>query len=308
VVTSEPLARTLAGLAVQVRVLGYRRSLALALRNRLRRRLGIYPLCARLLEGCLCLEIGGPSGFFRHDGPLPIYSLASSVDNCTFAERTVWEGEVEKGRTFSYEESRPPGWQYIAEATDLSSIPGEAYEAVIASHVIEHVANPLAALSEWRRVLRQDGALVLVVPHREMTFDHRRPVTSLEHLVGDHERGVAEDDRTHLAEFLELFDFDRDPERRTREELAQRTARFAENRCLHHHVFDSKLVVRMLDRAGFELVGVETALPFHIVAVARRPPEGATAENDAFLAPDATWVRRSCFSTDQDQAGRSASS
>ena len=29
------------------------------------------------------------------------------------------------------------------------------------------------------------GALLLVVPHREGTFDHRRPVTELEHLVAD---------------------------------------------------------------------------------------------------------------------------
>ena len=286
-------------------MLGYRRSLALALRSRLRRRLGIYSLCARLLEGRSCLEIGGPSAFFRDEGPLPIYPVAASVDNCTFAQRTVWEGEVEEGRTFSYEGSRSPGWQYIAEATDLSRIPDEAYEAVIASHVIEHVANPLVALSEWGRVLREDGTLVLVVPHREMTFDHRRPVTSLQHLIDDLERDVSEDDPTHVAEFLELFDFDRDPERRTREELAERIARFAENRCLHHHVFDSELVVRMLDRAGFELVGLETALPFHIVAVARRPPEGAPPENDAFLDPDAIWVRQSCFPTDRNRVGRS---
>lgn len=289
----------LAGLAAQVRVLGYRRSLTLALRHRLRRRLGIYPLCARLLEGRACLEIGGPSPFFGHDGPLPIYPLASTVDNCTFAERTVWQGEVEKGRTFSYEESRSPGWQYIQDATDLARIADESYDAVLASHVIEHIANPLLALAEWRRVLRQGGTLILVVPHHEMTFDHRRPVTSLEHLVDDFERGVAEDDSTHVAEFIELFDLDRDPEGRTREELAATAARFVENRCLHHHVFDSALVVRMLDQAGLELLGLETALPFHVVAVARRTPAGVTAANEAFLDADAAWARSSCFSTDR---------
>jgi SAM-dependent methyltransferase len=230
---------------------------------------------------------------------LPIYPIASSVDNCTFAERTVWQGEVEKGRTFSYEASRSPGWQYIYDATDLARIPDESYDAVLASHVIEHIANPLLALAEWRRVLRRAGILILVVPHREMTFDHRRPVTSLEHLIDDFERGVAEDDSTHVAEFIELFDLDRDPERRTREELAATTARFVENRCMHHHVFDSALVVRMLDRAGLELVGLETALPFHVVAVARRMPAGVTAANEAFLDPDAAWARSSCFSTDR---------
>jgi SAM-dependent methyltransferase len=292
---------TRAALAAQVRLLGLRRSLALALRNRLGRRLRTYPTCARLLEGRTCLEIGGPSRLFARDGPLPIYPLAASVDNCTFAERTVW-GAVEEGRTFSYDPSRPPGRQYVSEATDLAAIRDEAYDAVLASHVIEHIANPLAALGEWSRVLRPGGTLVLVVPHYELTFDHRRPVTELDHLVRDFERGVGEDDSTHVAEFVQLFDLDRDPELRTRDELAARTAGFAENRCIHHHVFDSALAVRMLDRAGYELLTLETALPFHIVALARRPPAGVTAVNEPFLRPDAAWARSSCFSRDRDQA------
>ena len=293
-------------LAVQLRTLGYRRSLALALRHRLRRRLRVYPLCARLVEEGACLEIGGPSRFFGRDGSLPLYPLAASVDNCTFAERTVWHDANEEGRTFSYDESRPSGRQYILDATDLDGIEDESYDAVLASHVIEHVANPLRALAEWRRVLRAGGALVLVVPHREMTFDHHRPVTELEHLLDDLEREVGEDDPTHVEEFVELFDLDRDPVLRTRAELAARTAGFVENRCIHHHVFDSALVVRLLDCAGFELASVETALPFHIVAVARRPLPGAAPHNEAFLAPDAAWIAGSCFATDREATARGA--
>jgi SAM-dependent methyltransferase len=282
-----------------VRTLGVRRSLELALRHRLRRTLGVHRLCAPLVRGQACLEIGGPSSLFRRGGPLPVYPLAASVDNCTFAERTVWEGEVREGRTFAYDESSPPGRQYIAEAADLGRIPDGSYGAVLASHVIEHVANPLRALAEWSRVLREEGTLVLVVPHRETTFDHRRPLTTLGHLVDDYERGVGDDDPTHVAEFVELLDLDRDPERRQREELAALAGDFAANRFVHHHVFDSRLVVEMLDRASFEVLALATAVPFHIVAVARRPPAGVTPANDSFLDPAAPWVRASCFSTDR---------
>jgi SAM-dependent methyltransferase len=291
--------RPLQSLTAQVRTLGVRRSLALALQYRLGRKLSIHPLCARLVQGRACLEIGGPSALFRRDGPLPIYPLAASVDNCTFAERTVWEGEVRQGRTFVYDESAPPGRQFIAEATDLGRIADESYEAVLASHVIEHVANPLRALAEWSRVLREEGTLVLVVPHRETTFDHRRPLTPIAHLVDDFERGVGEDDPTHIAEFVELLDLDRDPERRRRDELAALAADFVANRFVHHHVFDSRLVVEMLDRASFQLLALATALPFHIVAIARRPPRGVAPANAAFLEPSASWVRASCFSTDR---------
>jgi hypothetical protein len=58
----------------------------------------------------------------------------------------------------------------------------------------------------------------------------------------------------------------------------------------------------MLDRAGFQLLGVETALPFHIVAVARRLPDSATAANDAFLEPGAAWRSSSWFASDRRRA------
>ena len=46
----------------------------------------------------------------------------------------------------------------------------------------------------------------------------------------------------------------------------------------------------MLDRAGFQLIAVETALPFHIVAVAR--VDTGVAGNSAFLADDGRLATR----------------
>jgi SAM-dependent methyltransferase len=289
----------LSRLVAQVRTLGVRRSLSLAAQHRLRRRLSVYASCAPLVEARRCLEIGGPSPLFARDGLLPLYPLAETVDNCTFAHRTLWQGDVLEGRSFRYDVERVPGQQFIAEATDLAGIEDGTYGAVLASHVIEHVANPLRALSEWARVLNEDGTLVLVVPHRETTFDHRRPLTTIEHLVADFERGVGEDDPTHVSEFLALIDLERDPEGRSREQLAALAEDFVGNRFVHHHVFDSRLVVELLDRARFQLVALATALPFHVVVIARRPRDGVAPANDAFLAPNAAWARASCFRTDR---------
>jgi SAM-dependent methyltransferase len=252
-----------------------------------------------MVRGRRCLEIGGPSPLFARNGPLPLYPLAETIDNCTFAQTTLWQADVREGRTFSYDAERRPGRQFIAEATDLTGIADGTYAVVLASHVIEHVANPLRALSEWARVLQEDGTLVLVVPHRETTFDHSRPLTTIDHLIEDFERDVDEDDPTHVAEFVALLDLDRDPERRTREELATLAADVLATRFVHHHVFDTRLVVAMLDRAGFALLSLSTALPFHIVAIARRPANGEPPSNDAFLAADAAWVGTSCFPSDR---------
>jgi hypothetical protein len=64
---------------------------------------------------------------------------------------------------------------------------------VLSSHCLEHVANPILALREWLRVMTPDGTLVLVLPHKEGTFDHQRPTTTLGHMIDDYER---EDDMT----------------------------------------------------------------------------------------------------------------
>ena len=86
----------------------------------------------------------------------------------------------------------------------LSAVPDASEDFVIASHVLEHLAEPLGMLLECHRVLRPGGTLLILLPDRRRTSDSRRPPTTLEHLVAEHERGVTEVDDEHLAEFLTL--------------------------------------------------------------------------------------------------------
>lgn len=77
-----------------------------------------------------------------------------------------------------------------------------ALDFVAASHVLEHVANPVAALAEMYRVVRPGGIIYLVLPDRRATWEHARPLTPVEHMLDDHARGTTACDATHIDEFV----------------------------------------------------------------------------------------------------------
>jgi SAM-dependent methyltransferase len=233
---------------------------------------------------------------FAEQGILPIYGVLGSLDNCLFANRTIWEGRVREGRNFRYSLAKGPGIQFILEATDLNVIQDASYECILACHTLEHVANPLRALEEWKRVSAKDGFLLLVLPHKNGTFDWKRPVTSVSHMVEDYEQNTGEDDLTHLPEILALHDLTKDKGAGSAENFRQRCLQNFECRALHHHTFDTRTAVSMIDHAGFQLLRVDHLKPFHIILVARRCVHHP--DNRAFLLPDAEYLRRSPFQSD----------
>jgi SAM-dependent methyltransferase len=243
------------------------------------------------------LEIGGPSQIFGDDGALPIYEVLSSLDNCLYSSRTIWSGEVREGRSFQFHPAKPAGKQIICEATDLKPVENSAYECVLASHCLEHVANPLRALNEWKRVLNPAGLLLLILPHKDGTFDWKRPTTSLAHMMDDFRNGTGDDDLTHLPEILALHDMERDPAAGSKEQFRQRCLQNHSNRAIHHHVFDTASAIVLVDHAGFQIVRVETWSPLHIVILARRC-EG-TPGNLEFLHDRAEYHRQSSFPSDR---------
>jgi hypothetical protein len=254
--------------------------------------------CSRFFVGN-GLEIGGPSSVFRRGGLFPVYAIASRVDNCNFGHQTIWEGGICEGETFVFDAQRPPGTQFVAEATNLCNIGSETYDFVVASHVIEHIANPLKALVEWVRVLKEGGVLLVIVPHKDGTFDHMRPVSSFEHLLDDFNRNVGEDDLTHLKEILSLHDLTVDPGAGESQAFRSRSLKNYENRALHHHVFDTRLVIDVVNWTGLQLVEIDIFRPFHILAVAQKLGHGCSVDNAKFLSADISSVVSSPFSSDR---------
>ena len=66
----------------------------------------------------------------------------------------------------------------VADATRLPFLPA-SLDFVIASHVLEHLPFPLAALRHWYDVLRPGGVLLLKIPDKRYTFDVKRERTTV---------------------------------------------------------------------------------------------------------------------------------
>ena len=88
------------------------------------------------------------------------------------------------------------------DADRLRAVESSSQDFVIASHVIEHLADPLGFLDDAHRVLRVGGVLLLLVPDRRCTFDRDRGATPLACLIRDHERDATVPDDDHVLDFL----------------------------------------------------------------------------------------------------------
>jgi SAM-dependent methyltransferase len=225
----------------------------MALSKMMARKIDNYDLLLKLFTNKYGLEIGGPSGIFRERGFIPLYNIIKGVDGCNFSSKTIWEGNIEAGETYHYYKNKK-GFQYISEATDLSQLPDEKYDFVISSHCLEHVANPLKAVSEWLRVIKKDGIILIVLPNKKYTFDHRRPVTGMAHLVDNYNASIGEDNLEHLEEILQLHDLAKDKLAGSVEDFRERGLKNFEKRSLHHHVFDIPLLKEIFSFFSLQVI------------------------------------------------------
>jgi SAM-dependent methyltransferase len=156
------------------------------------RRRALVKLFHSYLDGLKGVEIGGSA---HNDFKVDVLNVDRYAEMDTVykdAERELW--------------GRAKAVDIIAPGHELP-LEDDSFDFVLASHVIEHIPDPIAALKEWARVARR--YIVLVVPHRDRTFDRDRPLTPLSELIERHESGFTSDEDRHWTvwtceTFLEL--------------------------------------------------------------------------------------------------------
>ena len=188
--------------------------------------------------------------------------------------------------------------QHVPDSGSLSMVRDATYDFILSSHMLEHTANPLKQLYEWNRVLKSEGVLLLVLPHKDGTFDRKRPLTSIEHFLDDFKKNTPETDTTHFEEILKLHDLSLDKAQNSPDSFKLWIENNHANRGAHHHVFNSVNAARLVDLAGFKILDVEPRRPFDIFILAEKSAHDKRPDNSRFLSDPPPYLDKSPFRSD----------
>jgi SAM-dependent methyltransferase len=94
----------------------------------------------------------------------------------------------------------------VSDLESMKGIETASQDFVIANHVLEHVEDPLRALRSVARVLRPGGIAYLALPDKRFTFDSKRAITPLDHLIRDHDEGPDNSLLGHFREWVACVD------------------------------------------------------------------------------------------------------
>ena len=153
-----------------------------------------------LVRATLARHLRG-NGLELGPGHSPLKVPAPGV-NVTYVDR--WEPDENRELFPELGDAAPFAKPDIISNLDvdrLSVIADDSQDFLIASHVLEHLANPLAQLAEIQRVLRIDGVALILLPDRRFTFDRERSPTPLSHLVNEYRLDVQTVDDAHVEDF-----------------------------------------------------------------------------------------------------------
>ena len=196
------------------------------------------------------IEIGGPSP----TGDV-IYHHASRMDNVIFKKETVWVTNLDN--VYRYYPNKV-GTIFINDAVNIYNVGDSTYDFLFSSHSLGHIANPLKAVSEWLRVIKKGGHIIIIVPEKSQCFDHKRSYSSFETLLAQYDKGVGEDDLSTLPEILKNHDLIMDPPAGDLGAFTRRSLDNFNNRCLHHYVYNDELLIKICNYFSCEFVYGET--------------------------------------------------
>ncbi len=168
----------------------------------------------------------------------------------------------------------------------LSTVAEESQDFIVANHFLEHCEDPIRTIETHLGKLKPGGVLFYAVPDKRYTFDHRRPLTPLEHMVEDHEQGPERSRREHYYEWTRLVIVEGGE---TEEETTARSEELEEaGYSIHFHVWTQaeflKLILHCRERfeEGFDIEaaahqGIEFVVVLRKAGPSPFPPSAVAA-------------------------------
>jgi SAM-dependent methyltransferase len=195
------------------------------------------------------IEIGGPSETGTY-----IYQNAKYIDNVIFSKNTIWSNHTDE---YNYYTNKK-GKVIINDAVNILNVTNDSYDFVFSSHSLEHIANPLKAIKEWLRIIKNEGYIIIIVPEKSVCFDHKRNYSNFSTLLTQYEKNVGEDDLSTLPEILLNHDLIMDPPAGNLESFTKRSLDNFNNRCLHHYVYNDDLLIEICNYFNCKFIYNET--------------------------------------------------
>ncbi len=114
-----------------------------------------------------------------------------------FMKRLGWEVAGVDSDPAAVRLAQSQNLRVVRGTLEETPFPGESFDAITLSHLIEHVDDPRSLLAECRRLLKKDGVLVILTPNTE-SFGHKffgdkwRGLEPPRHLILFNERTLVE--------------------------------------------------------------------------------------------------------------------
>ena len=156
-----------------------------------------------------------------------------------------------------------------------------------------------------KRVIRDDSLIIVIVPHKDITFDHKREITCLDSLIQYFNEHVKEGEIFHLnlERIYKDYDLAFDPPAGDLNSFKARTLENMSNRALHQTVFNTQLLLEMFNWAKIKILYVRTSLIIgHILIIGQKsydPADEIQNFNIHFLSLGADWRYETVFRSEK---------
>ncbi len=94
--------------------------------------------------------------------------------------------KADHGTHWQMNKSLEPAKVNIVASGDDLPFKDESLDYVVSSHAIEHFFDPIKTIKEWFRVVKKGSYVIMIVPHKQRTFDKLRDITQAQELLDRH--------------------------------------------------------------------------------------------------------------------------